>query len=112
MKEYFFLVNLSGPATHVATVDFSTRNGSATAGEDYIPTHGTLTLQENEWWVQFWVQTLADSLIEGNETYSLVLSNPQGADFPIGQVELTAQRTIIDDITLVGVTHLTAELFG
>jgi hypothetical protein len=108
----WFLVNLSGPADHVATVDFSTRDGSAAAGEDYIPTHGTLTLKENEWWAQIWVQTLADKLFEGNETFSLVLNNPQGAEFPAGQVELTAQRTIIDDITLAGVTQLTAELFG
>lgn len=107
-----FLVNLSGPATQVATVDFSTRDGSGTAGEDYIPTHGTLTLKENEWWAEVWVQTLADSLIEGDETFSLVLNNPHGAEFPAGQIELTAQRTIIDDITLVGVTQLTEELFG
>jgi hypothetical protein len=108
----FFLVNLSGPATHVATVDFSTRDQSATAGEDYIPTHGTLILEENAWWAQVWVQTLADRLLEDDETFSLVLSNPQGAEFPAGQVELTAQRTIIDDISLVGVTQLTGELFG
>ncbi len=107
-----FLINLSGPASHVATVDFSTRDGSAIAGEDYIPTHGTLTLQENEWWAQIWVQTLSDGLIEGDETFFLVLNNPQGADFPDGQVELSAQRTILDDITLVGVTELTEELFS
>ena len=52
------------------------------------------------------MHTLADSHIKGNETFSLVLSNPQGVDFPVGLVELTAQRTIIDDITLLGVTQL------
>jgi hypothetical protein len=107
-----FLITLSGPATHVATVDFSTRDGSARAGEDYIPTHGTLILKENEWWAEVWVQTLADRLVEGDESFSLVLNNPQGAIFPAGQVELTAQRTILDDISLVGVTQLAEELFG
>ena len=50
--------------------------------------------------------------MEGNETFSLVLTNPHGAAFPAGQTELTAQRTILDDVTLVGVTQLAGELFG
>lgn len=108
----WFLVQLPGQATQVATVDFSTRDGSATAGQDYISTHGTLTLGVGERWAKVWVQTLADNLMEGNETFSLVLTNPHGAAFPAGQTELTAQRTILDDVTLVGVTQLAGELFG
>ncbi|HIJ89428.1 MAG: trypsin-like serine protease [Desulfobulbaceae bacterium] len=108
----WFLVQLPGPATQIATADFFTRDGSAVAGQDYIPTHGTLTLDLGEWWAKVWVQTLADNLIEGNETFSLVLTNPHGAVFPAGQIELTAQRTILDDITLTGVTQLAGELFA
>ncbi len=108
----WFLVQLPGLATQIATADFSTRDGSAIAGQDYISTHGTLTLGVGERWTKVWVQTLADNLIEGNETFSLVLTNPQGATFPAGQTELTAQRTILDDATLAGVTQLTPELFA
>lgn len=108
----WFLVQLPGPATQIATVDFSTRDGSAIAGQDYIPTHGTLTLGVGERWTKVWVQTLADNLREGNETFSLVLSNPHGATFPVGQTELVAQRTILDDATLTGVTQLAGALFG
>lgn len=108
----WFLVQLPGPATQVATVDFSTRDGSAMAGEDYIPTHGTLSLGEGERWAKVWVQTLADNLVEGSETFSLVLVNPHGASFPVGHTELTAQRTILDDVTLVGLTQLAEELFA
>lgn len=108
----WFLVQLPGPATQVATVDFSTRDGSAIAGEDYISTSGILTLGMGERWAKIWVQTLADNLAEGNEIFSLVLTNPQGAVFPAGQIELTAQRTILDDVTLAGVTQLVGELFA
>ena len=108
----WFLVQLPGPATQIATVDFSTRDGSAIAGQDYISTHGVLTLGLGEWWARVWVQTLADNLIEESETFSLVLTNPHGALFPVGQTELTAQRTILDDATLTGLTQLAGELFG
>lgn len=108
----WFLVQLPGPASQSARVDFSTRDGSALAGQDYIPTHGTLSLGVGEQWSKVWVQTLADNLAEGSENFFLVLTNPQGADFPAGQSELIAQRTIGDDLTLAGVTQLTGELFA
>ncbi|MCX5875962.1 MAG: hypothetical protein NT087_06675 [Deltaproteobacteria bacterium] len=54
---------------------------------------------------------MADNLIEGSEIFSLVLTNPHGAIFPVGQTELIAQRTILDDVTLTGVTQLTSQLF-
>ncbi|MBU4261433.1 MAG: hypothetical protein KKC76_06070, partial [Proteobacteria bacterium] len=108
----WFLVQLSTNATQQASVDFVTRDGSALAGQDYIPTRGTLTLAEGERWAKIWVQTLADNLIEGDETFYLSISNPVGAAFPGGRTELTAMRTIVDDIHLVGVTHLVPELFG
>lgn len=107
----WFQVQLPGQATQIATVDFTTRDGSAIAGQDYISTHGTLTLAVGQWWAKVWIQTLADSIIEGNETFSLVLTNPHGATFPANQTELTAQRTILDDVTLVGSTQLADILF-
>ncbi|MDD2853325.1 MAG: Calx-beta domain-containing protein [Desulfuromonadaceae bacterium] len=108
----WFSVYLPGEATQVATVDFTTRDGSAIAGQDYIATFGTLTLAVGDRWAKVWVQTLADSIIEENETFSVVLTNPHGATFPGNQTELTAQRTIIDDVTLVGSTQLASALFA
>ena len=109
----WFLAQLtSGPAVQITSVDFFTRDGTARAGEDYISTQGTLTLAPGERWVKLWVQTLADNIVEGNEVFSMVLVNPQGAIFPDGVAELTASRTIIDDVTLVGVTQMTPELFA
>lgn len=106
----WFLVQLGAPAIREASVDFFTRDGTAEGGLDYIPTRGTLTLEPGDQWAKIWVQTLADDLIEGDETFSLVLTNPRGASFPDGAEELTAQRVIIDDVTLSGVTEFYPEL--
>ncbi|MFZ5776000.1 MAG: Calx-beta domain-containing protein [Thermodesulfobacteriota bacterium] len=108
----WFLVQLRQTAIQPATVDFFTRDGSAVAGQDYIPTRGTLSLATGERWAAIWVQTLADDCSEGGETFSLVLVNPHGASFSGGQSELAAQRTIIDDLSLTGVTQLTDALWG
>ncbi len=108
----WFQVQLSRSATEQATVDFCTRDGTAIAGQDYIPTSGTLTFAEGQQWAKIWVQTLADDLLEGDEIFYLVLSNPHGASFVAGRTELTAMRTIVDDPTLTGVTQLAPALFG
>lgn len=108
----WFLAQLTIAATEQATVDFFTRDGSAVAGLDYIPTSGTLALAEGERWARIFVQTLADNVTEGSESFSIVLINPHGAVFPAGRIELTAERTILDDLTLVGVTQLAGELFA
>ncbi len=102
----WFLVQLGAGAATLSTVEFTTRDDTAHAGEDFIPTRGLLTLQPGERWAKIWVQTLADNRIEGDETFYLGLTNPTGASFPAGVQELTAMRTIIDDVTLVGVTQL------
>ena len=108
----WFLVQLTIAATEQATVDFFTRDGSAVAGLDYIPTSGTLALAEGERWARIFVQTLADNVAEGSESFFMVLTSPHGAVFPAGQIELTAERTLLDDLTLVGVTQLAGELFA
>lgn len=107
----WFLVQLGAPAEETARVAFHTRDGSARAGLDYIPTQGTLTLEPGEQWAKIWVQTLADDLLEGEESFSLVLTDPQSASFPEQAQELTAERTINDDLLLTGVTELEPELY-
>lgn len=66
----------SGPAT----VQFSTSDGTATAGRDYTATSGTLSWvagDESPKVIQ--VPILDDSVAEGTETVRLTLSNPTGA---------------------------------
>ena len=107
----WFLVEINSPASWKISVDFYTRDGTAEAGYDYIPTQGTLTLDQGDQWAKIWVQTLANSN-QGERDFSLVLENPEGADFPEGKEELTAQRVVHDDeVGLAGVTQLEPELF-
>lgn len=108
----WFLVSLGAPALQRVSVRFETRDGTARAGMDYIPTRGEIVLEVGQQWAKVWVQTLADNLVEGEESFYLVLRDPIGAGFPAGTRELTAVRTIIDDISLAGVTQMHPELFG
>src|SRR5262249_33208196 len=68
----------SGALTNTVSVNFSTADGTATAGSDYFPTNGTLTFTNGETSKSFTVQIIDDTIIEGDETVLLSLSNPVG----------------------------------
>ena len=76
-------------------VTFSTVDGSATAGSDYIGTNGILNFVGDETVKSFAVPILNDSIAEGPETVRLVLSNPTGGATLGYRTE--AVLTIIDD---------------
>ena len=60
------------------TVDYATSDGSATAGQDYAATSGTLTLLDGETSQSFAVAIIDDADYEGDETFGVTLSNPTG----------------------------------
>lgn len=60
----------------VATVDYSTSDGTAEAGSDYTAVSGTLTYAIGQTTASFTVPILADSEHEADETVLLNLSNP------------------------------------
>ena len=80
-----FHVVLSKTSASAVTVDYTTRNGTATAGADYVAKNGTLTFQPGETVKTVEVRVLPDSHDEGSETMSLALSNAGGA--AIGDAE-------------------------
>ena len=80
-----FDVVLSKTSDSAVTVDYTTRNGTATARADYAPASGTLTFAPGETVKTVEVRVLPDSHDEGSETLSLVLSNASGA--AIGDAE-------------------------
>ena len=85
-----FAVTLSSAFTtaeHRVTVDYATANGSATAGADYTATSGTLTFAAGETTKTVNVPILDDSHDEGDETFTLRLSNAAGAR--VGDAEAT-----------------------
>jgi hypothetical protein len=70
-----FTVWLSMPATETVTVDFSTFDGTAIAGSDYLATNGTLTFAPGETSQTIWVEVLGDTDYEGDEYFYVNFSN-------------------------------------
>jgi hypothetical protein len=73
-----FNVWLSGPSTETVTVDFTMYDGWATGGWDYVPFSGTLTFDPGVTSQTIWVEVLGDLDYEGDEYFSVNLSNNTG----------------------------------
>ena len=82
------------------SVDYTTRDGTAIAGQDYLVTKGKLVLYSNENQAVIPVEIIGDNIYEPNEIFYLDVFNPVGGSFGTDVIKLTAVRTIInDDIT-------------
>jgi hypothetical protein len=88
-------VSRSGGSASNVTVDYSTSNGTATAGLDYGSASGTLTFSAGETSKQFSVTISEDALTEGNEIVNLTLSNPTGG--AVLGARASANLTIVDN---------------
>lgn len=89
-------VRLSKVSEDPVTVRYATRDGSATAGRDYLPASGALTFAPGVREQRFVVSTLDDDKWEGGETILLALSDAQGAELGVAR---TARVDIRDDET-------------
>ena len=74
-----FVVALDRAAVGPVTVDWTTADGTARAGDDYEAAQGTLTLAPGGRSATVAVTVLDDSVDDGGETFRLLLSNPSGA---------------------------------
>ncbi len=78
-----FVVMLGGPggqsSNSAVTVDYTTANGTATAGTDFAGTSGTLTFAAGETAKTVIVALNDDALAEGFERFHLDISNANGA---------------------------------
>jgi ribosomal protein L24E len=96
-----FTVSRGGPSftPGVASFDYQTLSesgpGKATAGQDYVAVSGSVFFDTNELTKQIKVDLLGDALNEGDETFTLQLSNAVGETLPGGTLNATA--TIKDD---------------
>ena len=83
-------VNRSGSTSGPASVHYSTSNGTAIAGWDYVSTSGTLSWVSNDGNPKsFTVAILDDWLIEDGETFNLSLSSPSK-----GELGVNSQATV------------------
>ena len=74
-----FAVTLNRAASHEVSVDYATKDETATAGLDYTAVSGTLVFAAGETERTVSVPVLDDSVDEGKEIMRLKLSNPKGA---------------------------------
>lgn len=74
-----FNVALTAPSGRPVTIAYSTADGTATAGLDYVPTSGTLTFAPGQTVLTVAVPILGDTLDEESETFFLNLSDPANA---------------------------------
>ena len=73
-----FQVQLLPQATETVTVSYATSDGTATAGDDYTATSGTLTFSAGESCKTISVPIINDTVDDDGETFTLTLSNPSG----------------------------------
>ena len=88
-----FTVTLSESSTDEVTVSYATSNGTARAGQDYTAVGGTLTIAAGSTSGTISVRVLDGEYVEGNETFTVTLSEPVNATIADGE----GVGTIIDD---------------
>lgn len=94
----YFLITLDQPAPTTVTMRYSFNDGSAAqALGDYNNGDGTLTINagEESTWVR--IAVYGDTLIEGDEEFTLVLSNIANGVFEGDAPAIEATATIIDN---------------
>ncbi len=89
-----FIVSLSTPSGQPVSVNYSTADGSATAGLDYQAQSGLVTFNPGVTTQQISISINSDQLVEPNETFFVNLTSPSNASFgdnqAIGTITSTA----------------------
>jgi subtilisin-like proprotein convertase family protein len=88
-----FPLQLSRPSQQPVSVTFATAGGSAIGGLDFAPTNGTAQFSAGQTNQTVRVAVLGDTLFEGNESFSVLLSAPVNATLARG----AATAVILDD---------------
>ena len=88
-----FTVSLSAPSTQPVTVTYATADGTATQGQDYVATSGTLTFAPGQTQQTITVSVTADPTNTTDETFFVVLQNPVNGVIP-GSGKATGTITV------------------
>lgn len=80
----------------IEMVDYSTTDGTAVGGIDYLPVSGTLAFFPGEVRQSFFIWIFDDFIQNGNRTINLALNNPVGTNVVLG-ARTSAVLTIVDD---------------
>lgn len=91
------MVTRTGDLTATTTVNYATADATATAGQDFTATSGTLTFLPGESSKTVSISIINDNIFEGTETFNFVLSDPAGPS-PVELLDPgTATLTISDN---------------
>ena len=92
-RDALFTLSLSVASGYDVTVSYSTFNGTAVAGADYVASMGTLTLPAGAASITLAVPVLGDTLDEVDEQFALTLSGAVNASL----ADATGAGSIVDD---------------
>ena len=93
-RELELIAVRSGSVATGATFDYFTTDGTAVAGSDYVATSGTITYEAGQRIKRFTVEMVNDQVREDQESFTVGLSNPVGAEL---DEPSTSTVTINDD---------------
>jgi uncharacterized repeat protein (TIGR01451 family) len=88
-----FTLSLTAPSTSPVSVDWTTVDGTAVAGADYVAATGTLTFAPGDTTAPLTITVLGDLLDEFNEQFTVELTHPTNATIADG----SGTGTIRDD---------------
>ncbi len=96
------LINVSrtGGTNNVLTVDYVTADVTATAGADYTATTNTLSFAAGQSTKAISIPLTNDTSVEGDETFTVTISNPGGA--VLGSLTVAAV-TVLDNDSVIAV---------
>lgn len=95
------LLSIPQAATTELSVAYRTVDGTAKAGQDYLPVSGRVQIHIGEDHAAIPVEVIGDTLAEATESFYLEVSDPVGTTFSNGASTLRVERTIIDNDTPV-----------
>lgn len=100
-----FTVSLSAPAKDPVSVQYATSAGSATTPADYAATSGTLTFAGGQTSRTVAVAIVTDNLVEPDENFTMVLSNPSGGTIAVASATGTITNDDFATLTISDVTQ-------
>lgn len=97
-------VTLSETSPRTITVDYTTQNGTAKAGSDYVSQTGTLRFNPGTTQQTVQIQIIGDGVFEPDETLKLTFSNPANAQLGAIASSVTVQNDDPPPLTLAPLT--------
>tara|TARA_B110000240_G_scaffold189589_1_gene229752 strand:- start:903 stop:2012 length:1110 start_codon:yes stop_codon:yes gene_type:complete len=92
----YFLLSTTTISSESIRLSYSTRDGTATSGVDYVAKQGWIELLPYETNIAIQVKIYGDTTPEIDETFSVVITDPTNKWLGIG-VELIATHTIVNN---------------